>query len=83
MIRKLEGIRQDLTPLAEEGKVNGFLNNVRNTDKLGGLLEDIRDTVMEYQVRASSGYSLVQYLMHVRARLRCNKISTIRVVDSS
>ena len=53
MARKLEGICLDLTPLAEQGKVEGFLNNVGNADKLGGLLEDLRDAMMEYQVCTS------------------------------
>ena len=42
---------RELKPLAEQGKVEGFFNNVKNADKLGGLVEDIRDAVMEYQVR--------------------------------
>jgi len=30
--------------------VKGFFTNVKNADKLGGLVEDIRDAMMEYQV---------------------------------
>ena len=52
--RKLEDIRQDLVLLGEQGKVKGFFNNVENADKLGGLVEDIRDVVMDYQVRIAS-----------------------------
>ena len=48
--RKLEYVRRDLTLLAEEGKVEGFFNNVQNVDKLGGMVEDIRDAMIEYQV---------------------------------
>ena len=48
--RKLEGIRRDLALLAGQGKVEGFLKNVGNADKLRGLLEDIRDAIVEYQV---------------------------------
>jgi len=36
--------------------IEGFFNNVLNADKLGGLVEGIRDAMMEYQVRGS-GYS--------------------------
>lgn len=36
--------------LAEQGRVEGFLNNVVNTNKLSGLVEDIRDAILEYQV---------------------------------
>ena len=48
--RKLEKIRQELALLAEQGKAKGFLNNTDNADKLGGLIEDIRDVMMDYQV---------------------------------
>ena len=32
------------------GKVVGFFTNIRNADKLGGLVADIRDAMMDYQV---------------------------------
>ena len=48
--RKLEDIHRDLALLGEQGKTKGFFNNVENADKLGGLVEDIRDAVMDYQV---------------------------------
>ena len=62
MARKLKGILQDLTPLAEQGRIKAFLGNVRNADKLGGLLEDIRDAMIEYQVRTSFNYLVLQNL---------------------
>jgi hypothetical protein len=40
--------------LVEQGKVEGFFKNVKNADKLGGLVEDIRDAMMGYQVRPQS-----------------------------
>ena len=49
--RKLEGIRQDLALIGEQGKTKGFFNNVENAEKLGGLVEDVRDAIMDYQVR--------------------------------
>ena len=30
--------------------VEGFFSNVENADKLAGLVEDVRDAVMDYQV---------------------------------
>ena len=63
MTRKFECIRQDLTTLTEQGTVKGFLKNVRNADKLGGLLEDIRDAMMEYQVWVLFNYLVLQHLM--------------------
>ena len=50
VVRKLESILRELEPLADQGKVKGFFNNVANADRLGGLVEDIRDAVMDYQV---------------------------------
>ena len=52
--RKLEDIRQDLALLGEQGKTKGFFNNAENADKLGGLVEDVRDAMMDYQVRITS-----------------------------
>ena len=54
MLRELERIARELEPLAEQGKVKGFFNNVANADKLSGLVEDIRDAVMDYQVCSQS-----------------------------
>ena len=56
--RKLEEIRQELALLGEQGKTKGFFNNVENAEKLGGLVEDLRDVMMDYQVRAPSDLSL-------------------------
>lgn len=49
-VRKLGNILQELKPLAEQGKVEGFFNNVKNADKLGGLVGDIHDAMIHYQV---------------------------------
>ena len=62
--RKLQDVRQDLSPLEEQGKVEGFFNNVENAGKLGSLVEGIRDVIMEYQVCTSS-YSFALYLTFV------------------
>ena len=56
--RKLENIHQDLTRLGEQGKTKGFFNNVENADELGGLVEDVRDAVMNYQVCITSNICL-------------------------
>ena len=63
MDRKLERARQDLALLEEQGKIEDFLNNVRNTDKLGSMLEDIRDAIIEYQVRVSFNHLSLLYLI--------------------
>ena len=48
--RSLEDICRGLARLEGQGKVEGFFNNVENADTLSGAVEDIRDTMMEYQV---------------------------------
>ena len=48
--RKLEDILRELTPLEQRGKVTRFLNGTKDTDKLSGVVEDIRDAMMDYQV---------------------------------
>ena len=55
--RKLEVIRRDLALLGEQGKIGGFFNNVENADMLGGLVEDVRDAMMDYQVRGPGDLS--------------------------
>ena len=48
--RKLEEILCKLTPLVDQGKVAGFFLNVENLEKLGGLVEDVQEAIVEYQV---------------------------------
>ena len=79
--RKLEDVRQDLAPLEKQENVEGFFNNVKNADKLGGLIEDIRDAMLEYQVCIRD--LSIAGTSDVRARLHYSKISTTRVVGSS
>ena len=67
--RKLESIHRDLALLGEQGKIGGFFNNVENTDKLSGLVEDVRDTVMDYQVRAPNN-PLFRWLISFQTSLQ-------------
>ena len=77
--RKLESIRQELAPLVQQGKVAGFFNNSKNADKLNGLVEDIQDAMVDYQVCPQNYMSLTS---NTHARHHCNKISMIRTVNS-
>ena len=52
--RKLEDVRGDLILLAEQGKITGFLTNAENAQRINSLVEDIRDAMMDYQVRVPS-----------------------------
>ena len=56
--RKLEEVHQELDLLAGQGKTAGFLANVESAQRINGLVEDIRQVVMDYQVRALTCSSL-------------------------
>jgi len=60
----LQDVLQDLGPLKAQGRVEGFFTNAENAGKLSGLVEDIRDAMMEYQVCGSS-YLFAPRLMFV------------------
>ena len=61
------------------GRSRVFFNNIRNADKLGGLVEDIRDAAMDYQVRNQR--EVISLSSDIRFRLRYNKISTTQTVN--
>ena len=50
--RKLEGVHRELDLLAGQGKTAGFLANAESAQRISGLVEDIREVMMDYQVRA-------------------------------
>jgi hypothetical protein len=53
----LQEALRDLAPLEKQGKVEGFFNNTENAAQLSGLVEGIRDAMMEYQVCTSNSSS--------------------------
>ena len=55
--RKLDDVHQELVLLGGQGKTKGFFTNVENAEKLGGLVEDVRDVLVDYQVCASNHLS--------------------------
>ena len=71
--RSLQDIYRGLARLETQGKVEGFFKNVENADKLSGAVEDIRDAMMEYQVRPNlSTFDISD----VRTRFYYSKICT-------
>ena len=78
--RKLNDICQSLTLPTEQGEVVEFLTNAENAQKINGLVEDIHEALMDYQVCILNYLSPTMSDLH--ARLHCNRISTIRVVSS-
>jgi len=49
--RRLEDVRQALEPMTTQKDIAQFLNNTENAQKLNDLVDDIREAVMDYQVR--------------------------------
>ena len=74
----METILRKLEPLVEQGEVESFFDNVKNADKLGGVIGDIHDAVVVYRVCVCELF--ISGTSDVRIRLRCGKISTTRVV---
>ena len=63
--RKLDEIHQELDLLVGKGKVVGFLANTETAQKIGGLVEDIREVMMDYQVRVLTHSLLSPFLTNV------------------
>ena len=66
--------------MTEQGNIEGFFNNPKNAEKLSGLVGDIHDAVMEYQVCSQCG--LIVLMPDTRFRLHYNKISMKKVASS-
>ena len=49
--------------MEKQGKVEGFFNNTENAAQLGGLVEAIRDAMMDYQVCTSHSSSLPRLIL--------------------
>jgi hypothetical protein len=52
--RKLEEIHQELDLLVGQGKTARFPANAESTQRISGLMEDIRQVMMDYQVGVSA-----------------------------
>ena len=55
--RKLDNVLRELIPLEQRGKVTRFLDSADDVNKLSDLAEDIRDAMMDYQVRSQNTWS--------------------------
>ena len=78
--RKLEQIHKKLESLADQGTAKGFLNNSETAVKLEGLVEDIHDAIVEYQVCVET---LICTSDNAHLRPLCSKISIARVAGRS
>jgi len=76
--RRLEDVRQALEPTITQKDIAQFLNNTENAQKLNDLVDDIREAVMDYQVRILREPALIA--SNTCPRVPCNEISTITPV---
>ena len=59
----MEDVRQVLDQMTTQKDIVQFLSNADNAQKLNDLVDDIREAVMDYQVRTSEGLVLsVSYI---------------------
>ena len=75
----MEDVRRILDPMATQKDIVRFLNNAENAQKLNDLVDDIREAVMDYQVRISKPSALIS--SNIFFRVLCNEISTTTPVD--
>ena len=79
--RKLEDVHQELVLLGEQGEAKGFFTNVKNAEKLWGLVEDVRDVLIDYQVCVSDNlsFSCSNFLQASLQQDICNRSSLLIV----
>ena len=66
--------------MAARKNIMQFLSNAGNAQKLNDLVDDIREAVMDYQVRTESR-GAASVVSHIRFRLRCTRASTKTLVN--
>jgi len=76
----LEGVYQSLALPAEQGEVKGFLTKPENVQRVNSLVEDIFDTLMEYQI-CTLNYSFPT-VSDLCTRLHFNKIFMMRIANT-
>ena len=76
----MEGVHQALDLMATQKNIVQFLNNPDNAQKLNDLMDDIREAVMDYQVRTFELPALIT--SNVCFRLPYNGVST-KIPDRS
>jgi hypothetical protein len=55
----LEEVGQALNSVATRSSLAQFLNDTKNAEELNGLVEDIRDALMSYQVSTPKPLALI------------------------
>ena len=68
--------------MADQGNVEGFFNNPKNAVKLSGLVGDIQNAVMDYQVCNQNRLVTPVLDSDILSRLCYNKMCMTRVANS-
>lgn len=76
--RKLKDVSQAMSPVTTQKDLSHFLKNPENALELNGLVEDIREALMDYQVCTLERLTLTT--PDIRHRLQYNETSTMRAV---
>ena len=79
--RKLEEIGRAMDSMKTQNNPVDFLNDPENSQRLNGLVEDIRYAFMDYQVCAHKRSTLP--ISNIRLRLRYRETYTTRAVKRS
>jgi len=77
--RQLEAVHQDLTQLANQGNIAGFLTNAENMGRIGDLVGMIDEAILDYQVCVRLFISTVS---NVCARFHYNKAPITTLISS-
>jgi len=75
----LKGVHQSLALPAEQGEVKSFLTNPENVQRVNSLMEDVFDTLMEYQVYTL--YHSFPTMSDLCTRLHFNEIFMMRIAN--
>ena len=68
--RKLGKIHQELVLLAGHGKAVEFLANAETAQKISDLVDDIREVMMDYQVRVLTHPFFLPFLTNTQTSLQ-------------
>ena len=79
--RKLKEVGRALHSIVARKDLACFLTSPKHAQELGGLVEDVRDALMEYQVCTAG--ALVQITSNVHLRNRYNETLTTRIINPS
>ena len=75
--RELEGVGRAMNSMTTQNNLMDFLNDQENSQRLNGLVEDIRYSLINYRV-CTLKHTLI--ISNIHFRLHYNKISMMKTV---